>query len=77
MYSTAEQDIIVLGAKQRYVDLISKASAKDKIGCRSSDHWTLAFHIDSILNVLGRSLTALQDNCLYESLVKYNNKPLS
>jgi len=77
MYNPAEQNNIKVGAKQRFVQLISDASEKDKIGCESADHWTLGFHIDSILNVLGRSLTPDQDQCLYERLVEYKNKPLN
>lgn len=77
MYDSTEQNTIEVGAKQRFVDLISQATEKDRIGCESGKYWTLAFHINSILNVLGRSLTALQDNCLYERLIEYRTKSLS
>lgn len=78
MYSTTEKEGIVIGAKQKFIELVSKANLKDEIGCDSSDYWTLANHLDNILNVIGTSfLTEAQQQKLYERLIDYKNKPLN
>lgn len=77
MYNTIEKTGISYAAKQKYIELITNANLKDSVGCDSSMYWTVAFHIKNILGVLGRSLTAVQEQKLYERLIDYKNKPLN
>tara|TARA_R110000824_G_scaffold334076_6_gene520625 strand:+ start:334 stop:567 length:234 start_codon:yes stop_codon:yes gene_type:complete len=77
MYSTTEKAGIVIGAKQKFIELIANANLKDAVGCDSSMYWTVANHINNILKVLGRTLTAAQEEKLYERLIDYKNKPLN
>tara|TARA_R110002020_G_scaffold113252_2_gene260546 strand:+ start:13292 stop:13525 length:234 start_codon:yes stop_codon:yes gene_type:complete len=77
MYSTTEKEGIRIGAKQKFIELISKANLRDQVGCDSWMYWTVAFHIEAILRVLGRTLTTAQEQKLYERLIDYKNKPLN
>ena len=78
MYSITEKEGIILGSKQKFIELISKANLKDEVGCDSSMYWTVANHLDNILNTIGTSfLTEAQQQKLYERLIDYKNKPLN
>tara|TARA_Y100000310_G_C20621512_1_gene783578 strand:+ start:487 stop:720 length:234 start_codon:yes stop_codon:yes gene_type:complete len=77
MYSVTEKAGIKIGAKQKFIELIANANIRDAVGCDSWMYWTIAFHIQAILRVLGRTLTAAQEEKLYERLIDYKNKPLN
>ena len=77
MYSTTEKLGIVRAAKVRILELVVSANQKDKIGCESGEYWTIAFHIGQVLDTFGGTLTAAEEEKLYERLIDFKNKPLN
>lgn len=75
-YTQLEQDIIKNGAEEALMNITLDALCKDEIGCTSDRNWRIAWNIDQILYVLGRSLTEEEETCLFERLIDYKNKPL-
>lgn len=75
-YSQADKDTILNGAEYRFCNVILDALEKDDIGCCSDLAWRIGWNIDSIFHVLGSTLTDDEENCLYERLIDYKNKPL-
>ena len=77
MYNEAEKLGIVRAAKTKHLELVISANIKDAVGCDSGMYWTIAFHIGEILDTLGGTLTASEENKLYERLIDFKNKPLN
>ena len=77
MYTANEMANIRLGALGASANFVSLAIQKDDIGCDSSKAWTLAFHIGEIIETIDRAdtdtLTALNENHLYERLIYFRN----
>jgi len=77
MYNESEKLGIVRAAKTKYLELIINANIKDAVGCDSGMYWTIAFHIGEILDTFGGTLTASEENKLYERLIDFKNKSLN